>query len=176
MFAQARGCCPITTKAWRGRDGWVGKSLNARDYRTTVHLGQFVSGILGGLKISRSTPSKINTRGIFITIISLSSDFENHIKSQILQKKVQTASQLHSFHMLARLCSISFKLGFSSMWTETSQMFKLGLEKAGEPEIKLPTSVGSYRNQGNSRKNIYFCFIDCAKAFDCGSQQTVENT
>ena len=70
MFAQARGCCPITTKAWRGRDGWVGKSLNARDYRTTVHLGQFVSGILGGLKISRSTPSKINTRGIFITIIS----------------------------------------------------------------------------------------------------------
>ena len=108
--------------------------------------------------------------------LSLSSDFENHIKSQILQKKVQTASQLHSFHMLARLCSISFKLGFSSMWTETSQMFKLGLEKAGEPEIKLPTSVGSYRNQGNSRKNIYFCFIDCAKAFDCGSQQTVENS
>ena len=154
MFAQAPGCCPITTKAWRGRDGWVGKSLNARDYRTTVHLGQFVSGILGGLKISRSTPSKINTRGIFITIISLSSDFENHIKSQILQKKVQTASQLHSFHMLARLCSISFKLGFSSMWTETSQMFKLGLEKAEEQEIKLPTPLDYRKSKRIPEKHL----------------------
>ena len=26
------------------------------------------------------------------------------------------------------------------------------------------------------QKNIYFCFIDYAKAFDCGSQQTVENS
>ena len=32
------------------------------------------------------------------------------------------------------------------------QMYKLGLEKAEEPEIKLPTSTGSYRKQGNSRK------------------------
>ena len=46
-------------------------------------------------------------------------------------------------------------------------MFKLVLEKAGEPEIKLPTSVGSLKKQGNSRKNIYFCFTDYAKAFDC---------
>ena len=34
-------------------------------------------------------------------------------------------------------------------------------------EIKLPTSVGSSRNQESSRNNIYFCFIDYAKAFDC---------
>ena len=46
-------------------------------------------------------------------------------------------------------------------------MFKLVLEKAEEPEIKLPTSVGSYKKQESSRKNIYFCFIDYAKAFDC---------
>ena len=75
--------------------------------------------------------------------LSLSGDFENHIESQILQKKVQSATQLHSFHTLARLCSTSFKLGFNSMWTETFQMCKLGLEKAGEPEINLPTSVRS---------------------------------
>ena len=37
-------------------------------------------------------------------------------------------------------------------------MNKLGLEKAEEPEIKLPTFVGSWRRQENSRKNIYFCF------------------
>ena len=44
------------------------------------------------------------------------------------------------------------------------QMFKLVLEKAEEPEIKLPTSVGSKKKQENSRKN-YFCFIDYTKAF-----------
>ena len=44
-------------------------------------------------------------------------------------------------------------------------MYKLDLEKAEEPEIKLPTSAGSQKKQGNPRKNIYFCFIDCAKAF-----------
>ena len=46
------------------------------------------------------------------------------------------------------------------------QMFKLDLEKAEEPEIKLPTFVGSLRKQ-EYQKNIYFCFIDFAKAFDC---------
>ena len=47
-------------------------------------------------------------------------------------------------------------------------MFKLVLEKAEEPEIKLPTSAGSWKKQENSRKkHIYFCFIDYAKAFDC---------
>ena len=47
------------------------------------------------------------------------------------------------------------------------QMFKLVLEKAEEPEIKLPTSSGSSKKQESPRKNIYFCFIDYAKAFDC---------
>ena len=46
-------------------------------------------------------------------------------------------------------------------------MLKLDLEKAEEPEIKLPTSVGSLKKQDNSRKIIYFCFIDYVKTFDC---------
>ena len=46
-------------------------------------------------------------------------------------------------------------------------MFKLVLEKAEEPEIKLPTSCGSSKKQESSRKKISFCFIDCPKAFDC---------
>ena len=53
------------------------------------------------------------------------------------------------------------------MWTVNFQMFKLDLEKAEEPEIKLPTSSSSLKKQDSSRKNIYFCFIDYAKAFDC---------
>ena len=67
-------------------------------------------------------------------------------------KNVQSTWQLHSFCMLVRLCSKSFKLGFRSPSTENFQMYKLGLEKAQEPEIKLPTSVGSYRKQGNSKR------------------------
>ena len=46
------------------------------------------------------------------------------------------------------------------------QIFKLVLEKAEESEIKLPTSTGSSEKQ-EFQKNIYFCFIDYAKAFDC---------
>ena len=44
-------------------------------------------------------------------------------------------------------------------------MFKLDLEKAEEPEIKLPTSAGSQKKQ-EFQKNIYYCFTDYAKAFD----------
>ena len=41
------------------------------------------------------------------------------------------------------------------------------IKKAEEPEIKLPASIGSSKKQESSRKDIYFCFIDYAKAFDC---------
>ena len=53
------------------------------------------------------------------------------------------------------------------MWTINFQTFKLDLEKAEEPEIKLPTSVGSLTKQESSRKNIYFFFIVYTKTFDC---------
>ena len=46
-------------------------------------------------------------------------------------------------------------------------MSKLDLEKAEQPEIKLPTSAGSPKKAKAFQKNIYFCFIDYAKAFDC---------
>ena len=48
-------------------------------------------------------------------------------------------------------------------------MYKLGFKEIEEPEIKLPTFFGTWRKQESSKKKktIYFCFIDCAKAFDC---------
>ena len=49
-------------------------------------------------------------------------------------------------------------------------MFKLVLEKAEEPENKLPTSAGSSKKARKFQKNIYFCLIDYAKAFDCVDQ------
>ena len=56
-------------------------------------------------------------------------------------------------------------------------MFKLVLEKAEKPEIKLPTSAGSLKKKENSRKTstIYFCFIDYAKAFDYLDHKKLEN-
>ena len=46
-------------------------------------------------------------------------------------------------------------------------MFTLDLEKAEEQEIKLPTSIASLKKAREFQKNIYFCFIDYTKAFDC---------
>ena len=46
------------------------------------------------------------------------------------------------------------------------QMYKLSLEKAGEPEMKLPTPAGSQKKARELEK-VYFCFIDYSKAFDC---------
>ena len=62
------------------------------------------------------------------------------------------------------------------MWMMNFQMFKLDLEKAGEPEIKLLTSVSIIKKAREFLKNIYFCFIDYAKAFDCVDYKRVENS
>ena len=69
-----------------------------------------------------------------------------------MPKNAQTTAQLHSSHMLVKLCSKFSKLDFSNMWTVNFQMVKLVLEKAEEPEIKLPTSAGSSKKQESSRK------------------------
>ena len=80
-----------------------------------------------------------------------------------MPKNVQTTVQWCSFHTLTRKCSKSFKLGFNNMWTEKFQIYKLDLEKAREPVIKLPTSTGSLKKQDNSRKKRLF--LDYTKAF-----------
>ena len=61
------------------------------------------------------------------------------------------------------------------MWTKNLKMFKLGLEKAEEPEIKLPAFIESWRKQRSSRKNIYFSFIDYTEAFDYVNHNKLEN-
>ena len=78
--------------------------------------------------------------------------FSLQSQRRTLPKNVQTTIQLYLFCMLVRLCSKFFKLGFNSTSTKNFQMYKLDLEKAEEPEIKLPIFAGSYRKQGNSRK------------------------
>jgi len=76
-------------------------------------------------------------------------------------------------HILGRLYSKS-KLDFSSTRTENFQMYKLDLERAEEPEIKLPASHWIIEKAREFQKNIYFCFVDYKKAFvwitaNCGT-------
>ena len=98
--------------------------------------------------------------------------FSFPFQRRAMPKNAQTTIHLCSFHLLVRLCSKSFKLGFSSTWTKNFQMFKLNLEKAEKPGIKLLTFVGSKRKQENSRKTS--ASLTTWKPL-CGLQQTVEN-
>ena len=102
--------------------------------------------------------------------------FSFQSQRKAISKNVQTTTQLYSSHMLVKKCSEFSKPGFSNMWTANFQMFKLDLEKAEEPEIKLPTSVGSSQKQESSRKNIYLFYWLCQSLWLCGSQWTVENS
>ena len=78
--------------------------------------------------------------------------FSFQSQRKAMPKNAQTTAQLHSSHMLVKLHSKLSKSGFNNTWTVNFQMFKLDLEKAEEPEIKLPTSTGSSKKQQRSRK------------------------
>ena len=80
-----------------------------------------------------------------------------------MPKNVQTTAQLHSSHTLVKQCSKFSKPGFSNTWTMNFRMFKLVLEKAEEPEIKLPTSAGSSKKQESSRKTSISALLTTPK-------------
>ena len=65
------------------------------------------------------------------------------------------------------LCSKSLKLDFSSMWTKNFQMYKLGIEEAWETRGQIVTIHWIMQTAREFQENIYFCFTDYAKAFDC---------
>ena len=62
------------------------------------------------------------------------------------------------------------------MWTINFPMFKLVLEKEEELVIKLPTFAESSKKQELQKKNIYFCFINNAKAIDSVDHNKLENS
>ena len=78
--------------------------------------------------------------------------FSFQSQRKAMPKNAQITRQLHSSHMLVKSCSRSSKPDFSNMWTVNFLMFKLVLEKAEEPEIKLPISAGSWKKQESFRK------------------------
>ena len=78
--------------------------------------------------------------------------FSFQSQRKAMPKNAQTTAQLHSSHTLVKYCSKLSKTGFNSMWMVNFQTFKLILEKAEEPEIKLLTSTGLSKKQESFRK------------------------
>ena len=104
--------------------------------------------------------------------------FSFQSQRKAMPKNAQTTAQLHSSHMLAKLFSKPGKFskpGFNSMWTVSFQTFKLVLEKAEEPETKLPISTGSSKKR-EFQKIIYFSFTDYTRAFVCVDHNKLENS
>ena len=89
--------------------------------------------------------------------------FSFQSQRKAMPKNAQTTTQLHSSHTLVKSCSKFSKPGFSNTWTVNFQMFKLVLEKAEEPEIKLPTSARSSKKQESSRKSSISALLTMPK-------------
>ena len=89
--------------------------------------------------------------------------FSFQSQRKAMPKNPQTKAQLLSSHMLVEKCSKFSKPGFSNTWTVNFLMFKPVLEKAEEPEIKLPTSAGSWKKQESSRKTSISAFLTMPK-------------
>ena len=83
-----------------------------------------------------------------------------------MQKNAQTTTQLHSSHTLPKYSSKFSKPGFKSTWTVYFQMFKLDVQKAEHQRSNCQHLLDHWKSK-RIPKNIYFCFIDYAKAFDC---------
>ena len=80
-----------------------------------------------------------------------------------IPKNAQNTAKFLSSHTLEKECSKFSKSGFNNMWTMNFWMFKLDLAKAEEAEIKLPTSVGSWKKQDSSRKTSTFALSTMPK-------------
>ena len=101
--------------------------------------------------------------------------FHSNTKKRAIPKNVQTTVQPHSFHMLARIHSKSFKLDFCSMWTNNIQMIQAGFQRGTRGQIvSIHWMVEKAREF--QKKKIYVCFTEYQKAFDCvDPNKTVEN-
>ena len=87
-------------------------------------------------------------------------------------------SDYHTITLIShasKVCSKFSKPGFNSTWTMNFQIFKLDLEMAEEPEI-LWMICWIIEKAKEFQKNINFCFIDYAKAFDCVDHNKLENS
>ena len=101
--------------------------------------------------------------------------FSFQFQRRAMPQNAQATIQLHSFHILARFCSKSFKLGFSVMWTESFQMYKLRF-RGRRTRDQIANICWITDKARELQKNIYFCFVNYAKSFDCVDHKKLENS
>ena len=88
-----------------------------------------------------------------------------------IPKNVQTTTQLHSSHTLAKQCSIFSKPGFNSMWNCELPDVQVGFRKGrGRTRDQITNICWIIEKAREFQKNIHFCFINYTKAFDCVDQ------
>ena len=88
--------------------------------------------------------------------------FHSHTKERQCKRMLKLPHNCTHL-MQVKSCSKFSKSGFSNTWTVNFQIFKLALEKAEEPQIKLPTSVGSSKKQESSRKTYNSALLTMPK-------------
>ena len=96
-------------------------------------------------------------------------DWKRCFHYNLKESNAKECSNYRTIALISHTSKVMLKIlqaRLSNTWTMNFQMFKLVLEKAKEPEIKLPKSARSSKKR-EFQKNIYFCFIDYTKAFDC---------
>ena len=96
--------------------------------------------------------------------------FQSQVKA--MPKNAQTTAQLHSSHMLAKWCSKFFKPSFNSTWTVNFRSWS-SFRKGRGTRDQIGNSCWIMEKAREFQKNIYFCFIDYAKAFDCVDHNTL---
>ena len=92
--------------------------------------------------------------------------FSSQFPRRAVLKNVQTTRQLHSSPMLVWLCSKSSKLGFRITWRELPDV-PAGFRKGRGTRDQIANICWITEKAREFQKNIYFCFIDYSKAFDC---------
>ena len=96
--------------------------------------------------------------------------FSFQSQKKAMPKNAQTTTQLHSSHTLAKWCSKFSKPGLSNMCTVNFQTFKLVFRKGRGTRYQIANIRWITEKAREFQKNIYFWFIDYAKAFDCVDQ------
>ena len=89
--------------------------------------------------------------------------FSFQSQRKAMPKNDQTTTQLHSSHTLVKWCLKFSKPDFNNTWSVNFHMFKLVLEEAEEPEIKLPTSAGSWKKQESSKNTAISALLTMSK-------------
>ena len=146
---------PFSSQSSQPRN-WNGVSCIAGRFFNKVYLYLCISGL--------------PWEHCYMSLRKVASEINIHIYIYIyiyVSPQIQLWSQTHKVKNLSCLVSKVmlkiFQPGFSNMWTVNFQTFKLVLEKAEEPKIKLPTSAGAWKKEESSRKTSISALLTMPK-------------